>query len=112
MNRHNCTTKTPCRLIAPPHTHPTKQTLARLARLHARLKKAQLRVQVLKLQRDAVVAQVEATEAVAQGTLRYPEEVRGARWFLVLFSDGDGDDDERRSIHTNLSLDGSGRSFY
>ena len=112
MNRHNCTTKTPCRLIAPPHTHPTKQTLARLARLHARLKKAQLRVQVLKLQRDAVVAQVEATEAVAQGTLRYPEEVRGARWFWVLFSDGDGDDDERRSIHTNLSRDGSGRSFY
>lgn len=35
-------------------------------------------MQVLKLQRDAVVAQVEATEAVAQGTLRYPEEVRGA----------------------------------
>ena len=33
-------------------------------------------MQVLKLQRDAVVARVEATEAIAQGTLRYPEEVR------------------------------------
>lgn len=51
-------------------------TVARLAALHARLKKAQLRVQVLKMQRDAVVAQVELTEAVAQGTLRYPEEVK------------------------------------
>jgi hypothetical protein len=51
-------------------------TLKRLAALHARLKKAQLRVQVLKMQRDAVVAQVEIEEAVAQGTMRYPEEVK------------------------------------
>ncbi len=51
-------------------------TLPRLAGLHARLKKAQLRVQVLKMQRDAVVAQVESTEAVAQGTLQYPEEIK------------------------------------
>jgi len=51
-------------------------TLARLAALHARLKKAQLRVQVLKKQRDAVVGQVEVIEAVSQGTLPYPSEIK------------------------------------
>ncbi len=51
-------------------------TLLRLAQLHARLKKAQLRVQVLKMQRDAVVAHVEVTEHVVNHTLRYPDGVK------------------------------------
>lgn len=69
-------------------------TLARLAALHARLKKAQLRVQVLKKKRDAVIGRVEVIEAVSQGTLPYPSEIKmgdgegcGARcgaWFARL----------------------------
>lgn len=59
-------------------------TKQRLAKLHARLKKAQLRVQVLKLQRDAVVAQVELTEALTQGTLLFPEPVKAGEAAGVL----------------------------
>jgi hypothetical protein len=61
------------------NSHPTSgppPSLAHLAGLHARLKKAQLRVQVLKKQRDAVISKVEVIEAVCQGALPYPSDVK------------------------------------